>query len=498
MSRLHLSHVTFGYTDALDVLQDVTVTIDSGWTGIVGPNGGGKTTLLRLLCGDLTPTSGSLQRESSNGSILLVPQRVDEITPGIEAFSYNWNGAAPRVRARLLLDPDNLPRWNTLSPGERKRWQVGAALAEEPDTLLLDEPTNHLDREARALLASELKRFTGVGLLVSHDRDLLDLLCSRTLRVERGEVSSFPGSYSAARQQWARERQEQIDQQSQLRTERKRLEKRLDQVRRSHEHAKSQTNRGRRIDSPKDHDKRSAAAKGKIVMAENVLGRQSRVMRGRVERAMEDLDTVFVEKELGAAVFVNYEPAPMPRLVELQLDALRAGDMELLGPTELVVLRGQRLRITGPNGAGKTTLLERLRLKSGLPQERILYLPQELTEGETIHLLEEVRLLSGEALGRVMQIVAAFGSEPERLLSTELPSPGEARKLAMALGLGRNVWLALLDEPTNHLDLPSVERLEAALADYPGTMILVSHDDTFASHLDCSELQIRDRKLVMV
>jgi ATPase subunit of ABC transporter with duplicated ATPase domains len=126
---------------------------------------------------------------------------------------------------------------------------------------------------------------------------------------------------------------------------------------------------------------------------------------------------------------------------------------------------------------------------SSLPADKVLYLPQEMTEQEGIDLLDEVRSLPPETLGRVMQVIAALGIDPERLLATKGCTPGEARKLKIAYGLGSRVWLLILDEPANHLDLPSVERLEAAFKEYPGALIMVSHEVRLAR--ECTSLTWR-------
>jgi ATPase subunit of ABC transporter with duplicated ATPase domains len=151
--------------------------------------------------------------------------------------------------------------------------------------------------------------------------------------------------------------------------------------------------------------------------------------------------------------------------------------------------------VRGDNGSGKSTLLGALLAACTLPRERVLYLPQDLSAAERRALLTEVRRQPTETRGRSLSLIAALGVDPDWLLASAEPSPGEARKLALALALSRNAWLLVLDEPENHLDLPSIERLEAALRDYPGALVLVSHDDTLAAKLTTRTWQISDGTL---
>jgi ATPase subunit of ABC transporter with duplicated ATPase domains len=133
---------------------------------------------------------------------------------------------------------------------------------------------------------------------------------------------------------------------------------------------------------------------------------------------------------------------------------------------------------------------------SSLPRERVLYLPQELSPEEIHRNKEEMRALPDDKKGRLLQIVAALGIPPERLLASESPSPGEARKLALAMGLTQQAWLLMLDEPTNHLDLPSIERIEEALKQYSCALVLVTHDTRLAGALTAESWRIREGRVI--
>jgi len=170
MSCVRLERVSFAHRDAVPILEQVELHLAEGWTGLVGENGCGKTTLLRLIAGELALDSGRIRLEPDGARVVHCPQGIDVAGSEVEALGARDDGEGRRLRGLLALDVEGLARWTTLSPGERKRWQVGAALAREPDVLLLDEPTNHVDAEARALLLGALRRFRGVGVLVSHDR----------------------------------------------------------------------------------------------------------------------------------------------------------------------------------------------------------------------------------------------------------------------------------------------------------------------------------------
>jgi ATPase subunit of ABC transporter with duplicated ATPase domains len=186
MTSCRIVDVSFSHDGALPLFERVSLHLTPGWYGLVGENGAGKTTLLRLLTGELEPDTGSVRWQPASPRIVVCAQDVEvppegavELAEGTSAESAVWRG-------RLGLRGGELERWETLSPGERKRWQVGAALATGPDVLLLDEPSNHLDAEAREMLCAALREFPGLGVVVSHQRELLEELTSATLRVHRG------------------------------------------------------------------------------------------------------------------------------------------------------------------------------------------------------------------------------------------------------------------------------------------------------------------------
>ncbi len=478
MPSIRFDRATFAHHDAFPLLDHASAVFPDGWTGLVGENGAGKSTLLRLVAGELEPQEGRVHVDPDGGAVVLCRQDVE--TPGddVRSLAMREDGSAWRIRRELDLDATGLRRWDSLSPGERRRWQIGGALAREPRILLLDEPTNHLDAQGRALVVAALERFRGAGILVSHDRAVLEALTSRTARLHRGQLTLTSGDYGEAKEIWAAADARSRDVREQAKAEVSRARRALVQAR-SARAAAERSMSSRALDR-EDHDARGMGAKNRRAAAEARLGADVRRSRTALERASASVPQGQVEAELGRSVFLGYAPSPRPIVLSLDAPELRAGPALLALDVHAVLRRDDRVRLVGPNGAGKTTLLNRLLEANQGRADEVFFLRQEVGSEDGRDVLDGVRELPPDIRGRTLSLVAALGTDPDRLLASEAPSAGEVRKLLLAQGLARRPWAVVLDEPTNHLDLPTVERLTAALRAYPGALLLVTHDDPLA------------------
>jgi ATPase subunit of ABC transporter with duplicated ATPase domains len=449
----------------------------------VGSNGSGKSTLLRLISGDMGEKggySGSIspppQLAQGGGSPSYCAQGTEQLPVNAEDFSANWSAAAVRVREALGVNDDWLWRYETLSHGERKRLQLACALAAEPPLLALDEPTNHVDSATRQQIIRALADYDGVGLLVSHDRALLDALCSQCLFMRDGRGVLRPGNYSQGREQEQLERTARQRERKSAQAELAHL--RIEQDRRAHQAARADVRRSKRHIDPKDHSAKARIDLARVSGQDGKAGKRSAQLDARVKASQQRLEQARTVKEYNGSIWLQTHPAARRNLLLLPAGELTLGEDRTLRYPQLVVENDAHIGLSGPNGSGKSSLLRRL-VAAVSADIKLLYLPQELDNQQAAAELAALKQLSSEARGQVLSIVARLNSDPDRILAGESLSPGELRKLMLARGVLGCPQLIVMDEPTNHLDLHSTEALEQMLAACPCTLLLVSHDEAF-------------------
>ncbi len=470
--QLNLANIEYTYPAAAEpALRGVSATFPAGWTGLVGDNGSGKTTLALVACGLLKPDAGTAMPALVSR---YCAQDATEAPSDLEDFALAYDGLAMRLRRDLAIEDDWYWRYNTLSGGQQKRLQVACALWSSPDVLAMDEPTNHVDASTRYAISVALSRFGGIGLLVSHDRELLDTLCSQCLFVSAGRTLMRPGGYSQASSQASLERASAIHARETARKEKTRIER--EAQRRREEASRSAGKRSLkgvdRHDGDARYKKRIAVVSGQ----DGKAGKLSSRMNGRLESAEARLATTRVEKRYDADVWFDAEPSRRKVLLRMQPVELSLGEAVLSVPA-LHIGNTDHIGLVGDNGSGKTTLVKHL-VKQLPPGIRQLYIPQEPDIEQRRATLNQLNDLPSIQRGRVLSIVALLNSDPDRVLEGGSTSPGEMRKLMLALGILDEPELIIMDEPTNHLDLGSTEALERMLAGYPGALLLVSHDAT--------------------
>lgn len=475
--QLNLSHVTFTYPDAPNpVIADVSLTFPTSWTGILGDNGCGKTTLAMICAGILISDSGSVGPKFHS---VYCPQDHSVEPAALEDFAISWEADAVRIRELLAIEDSWLWEYGRASGGQRKRVQIACALWQRPDVLILDEPTNDLDSETKRVVQSALKEFKGIGILISHDRCLLDHLVDQCVVFDNGKVSIRPGAYSKVKEQLDLEHRTTIKQRNDARREVKRLE--TEAKRRSDEARRSKSRLSARNTAKGDSDTRERLGRAKVSGKDGVAGRSSAAMAGRLAKAQESAKGISVSKRYDPEIHSFGSVASAKCLIHCGEGAVKVGDFALHIP-EVWVGPVDHIGISGKNGAGKTMLIRHL--LTLIPESiKYAYIPQAVGKTQRAKAQETLRKMNAKEAGEVLSLVAKLNSDPARILEGADISPGEMRKLILAEQLQLQPHILILDEPTNHLDIGSITALEEMLATFPGAVLLVSHDAALVAHV---------------
>ena len=470
------------------VLERIWLTVTPGSRiGVVGPNGRGKTTLLRALAGLEELDAGTVKRNPASLRIGYLPQERD--LGGDESLiAYLARRAAEettgefkaRARAELRrvgLDAPLERGVTKLSGGEASRAALASILLSRYDVYLLDEPTNDLDFAGLELLERFLAGVEGGVVLVSHDRAFLDQTVDRILELEAGtqRVHEYAGGwteYEAARDRARAEHQKAFAEWS---DERARFSK-------LHSDRREQARVG-----GKQADRRGTHA---LMSKTRAAARRLELLdRGRVEKPWQpwELQLDLPPRGRSGELVVKLEGAVIER------DGFR------LGPIDLHVAWGERISIVGPNGSGKTTLIEallgRLPLAAGKRRVGPSVMFGEIGQARDLFASEESALLAsfsaaaGLPSEAARTLLAKFDLYAEHVLRPAGSlSPGERTRAELAVQAARGAGCLVLDEPTNHLDLPAVEELEQALGAFDGTLLLVTHDRRFLERVGVTRM----------
>lgn len=475
MQHLQINNLSFKYQDRY-IFTNLNLSFQVCWSCLVGQNGCGKTTLLKLISNILKLESGNI---IGNDLVYYCEQELKNKPEGFEEFIQTYNNKTFRLKELLGIEEEWFYRWESLSFGERKRIQIAIALFYEPDVLLLDEPTNHLDMNSKNKIIKCLQTFKGIGLLVSHDRVVLNTLCDSTVLIKNQKIYTYKTSYDEAIKQFNQEIEF-------LGKENENLEQKIKKLEKNIQSQKEKVNQSKARLSKKNIDKHDRSLKEKINLAK-LTGKDksdSKLVTNFTKKAQELISKKNeIDKNFDKGIVIKEDNINKSKFsFYIKEGFLKLSESKMLNYPNLSINHGDKIAIVGNNGVGKSSFLNHL-IQSFNLKQNFLYIPQEIEQKDVENFFDELNSLNNEQKGKLFTYIQRLSSNPKNLLTAQVASPGELRKLFIAKALLDNINLIVLDEPTNHMDIDSIQAIESALKEYNCTLIIISHDKIFIENI---------------
>ena len=476
MSLINVEHLTFSYPSSLEpVFKDVSFKLDTDWRlGLIGRNGRGKTTFLKLLMGEESH-SGTIScpveciyfPQTPADPTLLSRDVLAELYPLAEDWQFR------RELNLLKLDADDIfwRPFSTLSGGEQTKVLLAGLFLDDVALPLIDEPTNHLDLAGREAVARYLRRKRGF-ILVSHDRTFLDDCVDHILAINPSDIEIHNGNYSSWQENFTRREAHEKEQNARLQHE----------IRQLKQAAQRTANWSDRV----ERTKIGAADKGYVGHMAAKMMKRSKAIEARRERAIEEKSKLLKDFEHEQPLKLVPLTYRADRLVTFEEVQVRYAGVAISAPRSFTIHRGDRLFLDGPNGSGKSSLLRlladepldhsgRVRIASGLI---ISYVPQrtDALRGNVFDFAEAAQIDRTLFLSFLRKM--GFPHDHfDRDMTTF--SEGQKKKVLLAKSLSEQAHLYVWDEPLNYIDLASRLQIETLIKTYQPTMLLVEHDRAF-------------------
>ena len=465
--------------------------------GLVGRNGAGKTTLLQILSGKIRPTKGKI---TLNCDPFYFEQFGSD--SGEENAGYDHGQAGHTTTSYYDTDyaeagkmgvSDQMWQEN-VSGGEDTRIRLAQLFGSQRAVAFLDEPTSNLDREGVELLKKRLTEIDSL-VIISHDRALLNAICDRIVEVSFGELNFYTGNYDDYLEQKELQRKSEYAEYEQYQAEKKRLTNVYRQKK-----AKAST-----VDK-KPKNLSASEAKAIALCGNRKPEDKARTLEKSAENVLKRIEHMEVkekpkEEPVARPDFRLTNPPRNPIVIRGDHLTFGYGDNLIFDDANFIIKNGEKVALVGENGAGKTTLINLIDRREGVhvvPGAKIGYARQNMSQIDMEKtVLENVRAVSiqTESLSRIILARLLLTEKDMQKKAGDL-SGGERMKLSFAMLFVSDVNLLILDEPTNYLDIPSIEALERLLKEYEGTLVFVSHDETFVRNIATTKLLIGDGKIV--